>query len=185
MLWQLSTSVAHGASGVSWFIIELSNILVDTRNVPINQLGDRTEQYGWLREVNCVFNNYCGEIINTLTIDECYHVGEAYGGVPLFKPFDSIRDISSSKGTPLIVSSFHNDVGEKFYIVCNNSPEKSTCVSVEIPENITLLGSVYGNQLEELITIDDPVGKKMRKQNQIAFFLAPGQLIVLKELLKE
>ena len=182
MLWQLTTSVAHGASGVSWFFIELPDILVDARNAPINQLGDRTEQFGWLREVNCVFNNYCGEIISKLTIDKCFHFGESYGGVPEFKQLGPIKKISSSTNTPLIVSEFHNEEGEKFYIVCNNSPEKVTRVSVYVDDNVAMSGSVYGNKFEEIIPSSDfDTVRGADREKAIRFDLAPGQLKVLKE----
>ena len=39
MLWQLTTSAACGATGVSWFFVHLRGILHDYRNAPINQLG--------------------------------------------------------------------------------------------------------------------------------------------------
>lgn len=181
MLWQLTTSVAHGASGISWFLIELTGISANYRNPPINQLGDRTEQFGWLREVNGVFNNHCGRIINTLTIDTCYHVGEAYGGMPLFEPFDSIVDVKSSE-TPLIVSGFHNEAGERFYVICNNSPDHITYASLKFKGDIRLSQCVYGNRFSPVRTLSDPVGERMGTPDQsVGFPLGPGQMILLKE----
>jgi len=183
MLWQLTTSVAHGAAGVSWFFIELPGIWDNYRNAPINQLGDRTEQFGWLREVNCVFNNYCGEIINNLTIDECYHAIEAFGGMPMFEPFGCIIDVKSSSGNPLVISGFHNDEGEKFYVVCNNSPEKSSHVSLKIKGGVKLMAAAYGNTFQHIHHLSDPIGEKMVDPEQsIGFYLAPGQLKLLKEV---
>ena len=181
MLWQLTTSVAHGASAVSWFVIELTDVPDNYRNPPINQLGDRTEQFGWLREVNCVFNNYCGRVINTLTIDTCYHVGTAYGGMPMFEPFDSILEITSGV-TPLIVSGFHNEAGEKFYMVCNNSTDEVTYASLKIKAGVCLSRCQYGNVFSKVHALTDPVGERMGNPEQsYGFPLAPGQLVLFRE----
>lgn len=181
LLWQLTTSVAQGAAGVMWFHIEQSDLHANYRNAPINVLGDRTTEFGWMREVNCVFNNYVGEIMATLSIDKCYHVGEAYGGMPLFEPFDNIVDVKSSE-TPLIVSSFHNEAGERFYVVCNNSPETSTHVSMKVTGEINLTQCVYGNRFAPISLLSDPIGEKMNVPGQsLGFLLAPGQMALLKE----
>ena len=181
MLWQLTTSVAHGASAVSWFLIELTGVKFNYRNPPINQLGDRTEQFGWLREVNKVFNNHYGRVINTLTIDSCYHVGTAYGGMPLFEPFDNIVGITSAE-TPLIISSFHNEAGERFYMVCNNSADHITYASLRIKGGVTLSQCNYGNTFTKVQMLTDPVGERMGELEQsYGFPLGPGQLLLFRE----
>lgn len=180
MLWQLTTSVAHGASGVTWFLIEIPDLWENYRNLPINLLGDRTEQFYWLREVNCTFNNYCGEIMNTLKIDKCYHVGKAYGGMPLFEPFDNIVDIKGNN--PLIISSFYNENGERFYVICNNSPEKSDHITLKTKGDVKLTRCVYGNKFEEIKMASDAVADLQKIPDQsIGFWVAPGQMLLLKE----
>ena len=178
--WQLTTSVAMGASAISWFIIDLPGTIANYRNTPINELGDRTVEFGWMREVNCVFNNLCGEIMNTLTVEKCFCFGEMYGGITPFEPFDSIVSVSSD--TPLIVSSFHNEEGEKFYVVCNNSTEKSTYASLKIKGGVKLSQCVYGNKFEPIGMLSDPVGERMNIPDaSCGFLLAPGRMMLLKE----
>ena len=186
MWWQLCSSVAMGASAVSWFFIELPGVWDNYRNAPINQLGDKTQQFYWLREVNCMFNDHMGRIMNTLSIDKCYHVGEAYGGMPLFEPFDGIVDVKANDGIPLIVSSFHNENGERFYVVCNNTPFRSVHVSMKIKGDIKLTQCVYGNRFAPISILSDPVGEQMNVPDQsLGFMLAPGRMMLLKEEKKD
>lgn len=181
MLWQLGTSVAHGAAGVSWFFIELTGIWDNYRNAPINQLGERTEQFGRLSEVNRVFNNYCGEIIHTLTIDTCYHITKAFGGMKLFEPFGNILNVSSA--VPAIFSRFHDADGNKYYVVCCNSPAESTQVSIKFKENIKIERCIYGNKFAPVDVHTDPIGAVEGEGGQtVSIYLAPGQVALFKEV---
>ncbi len=181
MLWQLGTSVAHGAAGVSWFFIELPGIWDNYRNAPINQLGERTEQFQWLSEVNRVFNNYCGEIMHTLTIDTCYHVTKSYGGILLFVPFGNVLDVKSA--VPAIFSRFHDPEGKSYYIACCNSPIESAQISVKFKENIKIERCVYGNKFAPVSVHTDPVGAVEGEGGQtISIFLAPGQIALFREV---
>ena len=101
LIWQLNTSVAHGAKGVSWFIIDEPDGH-NYRNAPINIMGERTPEYYVLSEVNRTFNAYHGKVFSELTIDNCYHVCKAYGGMPLFQPFACVTEIESRNSLPLI-----------------------------------------------------------------------------------
>lgn len=180
MWWQLTTSVAHGASGVTWFVLEIPGVWENYRDLPINVLGDKTEQFYWLREVNCIFNNYCGEVMATLKIDKCYHVGETFGGMPLFEPFDNIVDIKGNN--PLIISSFYNEEGERFYVICNNCPEESTHFTLKTKGNIKMKRCVYGNKFEPIVMASDPIAELKQVPDQsIGLWMAPGQMVLLKE----
>ena len=173
--WQFSTSVAHGAAAVMWFHIELDPSDDNYRNAPINRFGDRTEDFAHMREVNLEFQNQMGKVMNTLRIDRCFHVGKAYGGVPLFEPFES-----------MILSSFHNAEGELFYVVCSNTPEKPTYVSLKTKEDVMIEKCFWGNKFYPMPTLQDAVGANMgNKEQSFGFFLNPGQMILLKEIKKK
>ncbi|MCL2518836.1 MAG: hypothetical protein FWF15_09770, partial [Oscillospiraceae bacterium] len=159
MQWQLGTSVAHGASGVSWFFTELPGIWDNYRNAPINQLGERTEQFGWISEVNRVFNNYCGETIhkNNLVIDTCYHVTKAYGGLPLFEPFGNVLNVKSEQ--PAVFSRFHDDNGGVYYITCVNSPFNTASITMTFKADVNIERCAYGNTFAKIHAHTDPIGK--------------------------
>ncbi len=180
--WQLGTSVAHGAAGVSWYVIQLTGINDNYRNAPINQMGERTQAFTDMSEVNRGFNNYCGEIVAGLKIDTCYHVGKAYGGMPLFEPFGNVLEVESNDDVPLIFSRFYDKEGKTYYIVCCNSPEETTYVSITMKTGFNLLRCDYGNTFRNIGTHTDPIGAKDVQMGQTAgIWLSPGQIALLKE----
>jgi hypothetical protein len=180
--WQLGTSVAHGAAGVSWYVIQTPGINDNYRNAPINQLGERTQAFTDMSEVNRVFNNYCGEIITELKIDTCYHVGKAYGGMPLFEPFGNVLEVESNDDVPLIFSRFHDKAGKTYYIVCCNSPVETTYVSITMKTGLNLMRCNYGNRFSSIGAHTDPIGEKDVQEGQTAgIWLSPGQIALLKE----
>jgi len=182
MQWQLSTSAAHGAAGAMWFHLHQWSILENYANAPINPLGERTQEFAWLSEVNRTFHNYVGDTLAGLTIDECYHVGRAYGGVPLFKPFGNVLEVKSNKGVPAIISRFHDADGGVYYIVCNNSPYKSNYISLTFDDGVNISRCGWGNVFAPVVTASDPVGEKERKPGQsCGIWLSPGQLALLRE----
>lgn len=180
--WQLCTSAAHGAAGVSWYHIQLTGMQDNYRNAPINQMGERTSAFDDLSEVNRLFNNYCGEVLASLRFDTCYHVGKAYGGVPLFEPFGNVLGVESNDDVPLIFSRFYDAEGKTYYVICCNSPVETTYVSVTLQSGIELKKCGYGNVFRPLSVHNDPVGEKDVRAGQTAgIWLSPGQLVVLKE----
>ena len=183
MLWQFNTSVAHGAKAIGWFIIDIPEGH-NYRNAPINLLGERTQEFEWLSEVNRTFNGYYGRIFSALTIDECYHVNKAYGGMPMFEPFGCVVGVEARNEAPLIISSFHNDEGEKFFAVCNNSPRETTVVTLKIKDDCEILRCYFGERFGRPDSLTDPVGEKFNKGGNTktyTFFMAPGQLCLFKE----
>jgi hypothetical protein len=183
MLWQFNTSVAHGAKAIGWFIIDIPEGH-NYRNAPINLLGERTQEFEWLSEVNRTFNGYYGRIFSALTIDECYHVNKAYGGMPMFEPFGYVVGVEARGEAPLIISSFHNDEGEKFFAVCNNSPRETTVVTLKIKDDSEILRCYFGERFGRPDSLTDPVGEKFNKGGNTktyTFFMAPGQLCLFKE----
>ena len=183
LIWQMNTSVAHGAKAVSWFIIDVPDGH-NYRNAPINLLGERTPEFNTLSEVNRTFNEYCGRVFATLTLDECYHVCKAYGGMSLFKPFGCVANIESRGDVPLIASSYHNDEGERFFAICNNTPDTTTCVSLTIDEGAEISRCYFGNRFGRPTSLTDPVGERENKGGNTktyTFFLSAGQIALFKE----
>ncbi len=182
LLWQLSTSAAMGASGVMWYRIENHSTPADYRNAPISITGERAiPEFYNMREVNCIFNEYVGETLADLTIDKCYHAVEAFGGMPLFRPFDNLVDVQSNQ-TPLIVSSFLSREGQRYYVICNNSPSSPTFVSLKLKGGVTMTRCYYHNSFRPAETVSDPVGAREGVPDQsLGFFLAPGMLALLRE----
>lgn len=184
LIWQLNTSVAHGAKGVSWFILKEPNNGFNYRNAPINLMGERTPEFDVLSEVNRTFNAYHGKVFSVLEIDECYHVCKSYGGMPLFEPFGCILDVESRGDLPLIVSGYHDSEGGRYFSVCNNSPREVASVSLVVKDDAEIERCFYGNRFSKPTSLTDPVGALTNRggtAKTYTFFLAPGQIALYKE----
>lgn len=184
LIWQLNTSVAHGAKGVSWFILDEPNIGTNYRNAPINLMGERTPEYYVLSEVNRTFNEYCGKVFAELTIDECYHVNKSFGGMPLFEPFGCVMEIEERNEIPLIISGYHDSENGKYFSVCNNSSDKVACITVRIKNDTEIEQCYFGNKFGEPNSLTDPVGElynKGKNTKTYTLFLSPGQIVLFKE----
>lgn len=182
-LWQFNTSVAHGASGVSWFFIHLPDFWENYRNAPINPLGEKTEEFYRLAEVNKLFNAYCGEIMTQLKIDKCYHVEKAYGGNELFQPFDNVLSVTSETKVPLIFSRFKDKDNRNYYVVCSNSLEKSTVATIQFKETVNVEKCMLNNRFEPVSARTDPIGERAGENaHTIGVCLYPGQLVLLREV---
>lgn len=172
--WQLGSCVAMGAASVSWYVIDPCGIYEDAghlynyRDLPINALGERTEHYERLSEVNRMFLKHMGEVMHGLVIDECYHVGKYYGGVPSLRPFGKVKWVSSD--TPLIASRFHDNDGGEYYLFCCNSGTDCASFDITFEPGTKLSHCAWGNRFVQTGTREDEKGV------HTSFALAPGQL---------
>lgn len=172
--WQLGSSVAMGAASVSWYVIDPCGMyeavghLYDYRDLPINALGERTEHYARLSEVNRMFLKHMGDVMHGLVIDECYHYGKCYGGVAAFRPFGKIKNLTSDGD--LIVSRFHDKDGAEYYMVCCNSPTDSATFELIFEEGTQLSYCAWGNRFVQ------GGGRPVEDGVRAYFSLAPGQL---------
>lgn len=153
------------------------------RNAPINQLGEKTEAFYNLAEVNKLFNGYCGEIMTQLKIDKCYHVEKAYGGNELFTPFDNVLSVSSENKVPLIFSRFKDKDNKNYYIVCCNSIEKCTVATIQFKETVKLEKCMFNSRFEPISIRKDPIGEREGENaHTVGVWLSPGQIVLLREV---
>ena len=184
LIWQMNTSVVSGAKGIGWFIIDLPDDGQNYRNAPINRLGERTPEFYALGEVNRSFNEYFGRVFSSLEIDECYHVNKAFGGMPLFTPFSCVTDVEERKNLPLIISSFHDSEGGKYFAICNNTTTETASVSLRIKNECEIERCYFGNRFAPPSSLTDPVGERYNKGGDTktyTFFMAPGQIALFRE----
>lgn len=183
MRWQLSTAVAHGAAGISWFFINLPGTWENYRNAPINQFGERTRTFEWLSTTNRLFQALCGNIMTGLTIDRCHHVHKAYGGMPLFEAYGKVREVhSEGNKVPLIFSQFIDKSGGLYWVVVNNSVTECTQAIVRFASGTQLEQCNFGNTFGPVPVHSDPIGQREGEGGEtVNLFLAPGQLVLLRE----
>ena len=121
--WQLNTALAGGCTGIIWFTLQDIPFFTNAHGAAINVFGEKTQYFDNIKNVSKYFHASTAEIFKDLRLDECYHVGHAYGGYPLFKEGDSdiVLGIESLKGTDMILSFYTHKNGDKYVAVVNNS----------------------------------------------------------------
>ena len=123
--WQLSTSVAHGASGIMWYYVYLERTRSNYRLPPIDEHGSRTQTFEALARVNKTFLGGPAPSLEQAQLIRAYHTGEAFGGFEAPTEDPVIRLCTSLTGTPMIVSRFAATDGSVLVVVVNNSPDSS------------------------------------------------------------
>lgn len=182
MRWQLSTAVAHGASGISWFYIQLPGITANYRGAPIDQFGQRTQAFGWLSAENRLFQEHCGRVMTGLRIVRCHHVHKAYGGMSLFEPYGKVSAIRSEREVPMILSEFADESGRPYWMVVNNSVTSNTQATVRFTAGTRLEQCELGNVFRPVSVWGDPIGARDAEGGEtVSLWLAPGQLVLLRE----
>ena len=137
--WQLNSAVASGMKGVLWFYVYMVNIS-NYRLAPIDEFGERTENFFRLSRVNRHFLHQFGDFFLLAKHTGAWHIGKAYGGYRLFRPgvdSDTVLDVTSEEGLPGIVSFFEKD-GERYLAVVNNSPFESGRFTVHLPKRVQI-----------------------------------------------
>lgn len=152
--WQISTSVAHGATGIFWFLFYQRFLDENYRGMPINLFGERTHAYDVLSYENRVFMKYYAEKLKDCKLDEVSYHGEAYG-----KPFKGDNELRSVENVvndcTICISRWIKDGGKRAYTFVNED--------MELPARINVK---FGGAFE--------------KQSRM-LWLAPGQTIYIDE----
>lgn len=128
--WQLNTAAAHGAQGIMWFYFHYPAPMGNFRLAPVDEYGERTETYTWLRRQNRAFLDGPAAVLAGLTLRRVSHVGVAYGGYPLFDGGGRVAEATADQ--PLIVSEFTGADGRLYVAVVNASQTASTRMRTRI-----------------------------------------------------
>jgi hypothetical protein len=129
--WQLNTALAGGCNGIIWFTLNEPDES-SYRNAPIDKFGEKSLAFYYLSRVCREFHASTSDIFKDLTLDNCYHVGKAWGGWDKFEPgvSDVLLDVKTFSvlgnndysNAEMIVSFFTHKSGDKYLAVVNNSP---------------------------------------------------------------
>ena len=126
-VWQISTAVASGCEGILWFHFYTPRAESNYRNGPINKFGERSVTYANMSDAIRDFHLLYGEHFSHLKLVKSYHIGEAFGGFPLFEQGDSdivLKAEDVRNHNPLILSFFKDECGDDYFaIVCNSKTD--------------------------------------------------------------
>lgn len=158
--WQISTAIAHGATGIQWFSIYKRNYEGNWRGGPVDEFGNRTETFARLARENRVFSECIAPYLEGYTFDKVEHHNlsiDAGGGIAQFEGLDELKFITYViNPSPVSVTRFVNKEGKVAYAIVNlNSTE---------PTKIRL-------------RFEGPLSK----YNTMARWYAPGQIAIYME----
>lgn len=118
---QLYTTLAYGARGVSYFTYFTPNV-GNYRLGPIDQFGNKTPTWDMLRNVNLQLHRL-GPLYLTLKSVNVFHHPNVPGGC---SGMDTSRFLSSLSGGDLLVGEFEDTGANPFVMVVNKSLQAST-----------------------------------------------------------
>ena len=192
-IWQMNTAVASGCEGILWFHFYTNAEHRSYRNGPINKFGEKTQTYFDLSEANREFQLYFGKHFSHLKFVKSYHVGESFGGFPLFKEGDSdvILKIEDPRDHhPLILSFFKDENGDDYFAVVNNTRFDPSRVHITISSKAGKIRDMANNVVITPTKITQALGvggvTETKEEDKIPdsyenmTWYAPGQMMLYK-----
>ncbi len=182
--WQFNTAVASGCRGIHWFTFYGNNYR-NYRGSPINQYREKTIHYDWMSLLHRNFLEEYGDLMMSLTLKDCCHIGRAYGGYPLF-PENShplLRRVFSEHRVPGIVSFFEDERGREYVVLVNNSPFDSDLFKMTVDPKVEHIYNVRKNGRDEKDMKDfhhDAFYRGGDVEVQVGVWLAPGQMEIFR-----
>lgn len=129
--WQLNTAVAHGARGALYFYFQTTQTPDNYRMAPIDERGERTDTFGWMRRAHLDFAEHVGARLAQLRHQATYHAGRAWGGWPRVAESSLVRDAFAEEGPDrLIVAEFTDEQGRPHVAVVNNHRGDSNLICI-------------------------------------------------------
>ena len=160
MRWQISTAIAHGATGIQWFAVYKRGYEGTWRGAPFDEFGNKSETYTRLARENHIFSACIAPYLEGYTFDKVEHHNlsiDAGGGIATFEGLDELKFISCIiNATPLAVTRFVNKEGKVAVAITNLSSTEPTKIRVR-----------FEGQLS--------------KYTGVARWLAPGQIVIYME----
>lgn len=188
--WQFNCTLAHGGKGIFYYTFYTPGTvgLRNFRNGPIDEFGDRTEVFSWMKRVNRKFLETYGNLFLGLTLKKASHAGRTHGSVPAFEPDDLVlaieaRDLRGAtvKGHPFVVSRFSGPAEEQYVMVVNNSLERSVVSRITLRGvNLPVWSHEWPAGERPVAELQHPPVVKEKDHQAISSWLAPGQEILYR-----
>ncbi len=184
--WQLSTTVASGCDGILWFLYYGQNNCNNYRGAPVDELGEESETYAAMRRVQLLFHRRYGELMTRLKHEKTWHFCKAFGDYPIYHTYEipHLRKMESHHGLPGIISSFRDENGEQYLVVCNNSQRESGMFQFVFDGGMTRADRYWNGGADHPIDFTrnhhDAVFATDAGRSVIGLWLAPGQMEVFR-----
>jgi len=165
-------SLVYGAKGIGYYKFCSCSVaclnapdLGNFRDGPLDQFGEPTQTWHWLRNLNRQVHNLAPTLLK-LRSDDVYH----FGDVPERNHGPGERSLVKALpgGTEWIVGEFTHQDGSKWVMIVNKDLKSSHCGTVEF--------SIPVKEVQYL----SPVTGKLSVYPLPYYYLAPGQGVLLK-----
>ncbi len=164
-------SLVYGCKGLSYYKFYSGSIvgapdLGNFRMGPLDQFGEKTQVWDWLRNINRQILNM-GPTLLKLRSDDVYH----FGAVPDKNHGPSNKTLvkSMKDGVNWIAGDFTHEDGSRWVMIVNKDLQHSSPVQPEF------------NAPVKSVEYLDPISGKLRPYTTpFYYYLAPGQGVLLK-----
>lgn len=176
--WQLNVAAGSGCKGVLWFRMYDKLIAADYHDSPIDEFGEKTQQYHYLANIQKRFNAHHGELLMTLKHKNTFHFQKCYGGYKNFAPdrHPLVRAIRSNSGIPGILSFFTDNTSREYIAIVNNSRDSSNNVMLTMSPQTRELVQLYHNGKTE----DNLMPRNNTDGFSVSIDLCPGQMEIYR-----
>jgi hypothetical protein len=170
---QMYGSLVYGAKGISFYKFISASLpilqapdLGNFRMAPLDQFGEKTTTWDWLRNVNHQVQNI-GPTMLKLRSDDVYHIG---GDLPDRNHRPTEKNLVKKIDGEFVVGDFTHEDGTRYVMIVNKNLTKSYRCMPEFhvaPKNLQYVSSWTG---------------KVEKYPMpfYTYFLAPGQGVLLR-----
>lgn len=169
---QVYGSLVYGAQGIGYYKFCSCSLAVlnapdlgNFRNGPLDEFGEKTQTWYWLRNLNRQVMNLA-PTLQKLRSDDAYH----FGDVPQRNHGPSEKSLVKALpgGTEWIVGDFTHEDGSRWVMIVNKDLSSSHVANVE-----------FTVPVKEVQYVSAATGK-LGKYPSPYFYLAPGQGVLLK-----
>ena len=169
---QVFGSLVYGARGISYYkfcsgslpILQAPD-LGNFRAGPLDEFGEKTQTWEWLRNTNRKVLNMAPVLVK-LRSDYVYHIG---GTIPEANHGPSDKSLlKTATGGEFVAGDFTHEDGSRYMMLVNKNMQRSAIAKLEFNKPVTSVEYV------------DPIDGKTKPFPAWAYGLAPGQGVLIK-----
>jgi len=164
-------SLAYGIKGLAYYKFRSKELpifnapdLGNFRNGPLDQFGERTLTFNWLRNLNRQIQNLAPVYLK-LRSDDVYHLGT----VPARNHGPSSTNLVKAVNGDFVVGDFTHEDGTRYVLLVNKSLKESYPCQVE-----------FNRPVKQVNYVSAITGQIRELTYPKYYFLAPGQGVLLK-----
>ncbi len=169
-MWQITTAAAAGSTGVCWFRLYDKECAPDYHGSPVDEFGNKTEQFHRLKRCQRRFNDQFGLLWQKMHLKATYLTGFPRMSYSMFNEYchDVIKKLNIFE--ECMISFFEDDEGKEYFAIVNIEMEQPVSVNMEFDSSKAKLTRLDCNgTIQRSIDADDDL-----------LDLYPGQMLLYR-----